>query len=121
MILNESIVEDATLGWFGELGYSVKHGPHIAPGEPAAERDSFGEVVLVGRLREAITTEGQVIDVFTAAGLPKPDISILRSARNLVQRQVFSEKLKETLDGYHNRAISTLQVIEELIKLGKRP
>lgn len=25
----------------------------------------------------AITTEGQVIDVFTAAGLPKPDISIL--------------------------------------------
>jgi len=26
----------------------------IAPGEPAAERDSFSEVVLVGRLREAI-------------------------------------------------------------------
>ncbi len=26
---------------------------------------------------KAITTEGQVIDVFTAAGLPKPDISIL--------------------------------------------
>jgi type I restriction enzyme, R subunit len=26
----------------------------LAPGEPAAERDSFGEVVLVGRLREAI-------------------------------------------------------------------
>jgi len=25
----------------------------------------------------AITTDGQVIDVFTAAGLPKPDISIL--------------------------------------------
>jgi len=52
--LNESIVEDAALTWFGELGYSVGHGPHIAPGEPAAERDSFGEVVLVGRLREDI-------------------------------------------------------------------
>ena len=26
---------------------------------------------------KAITTDGQVIDVFTAAGLPKPDISIL--------------------------------------------
>jgi type I restriction enzyme R subunit len=26
----------------------------LAPGEPAAERDSFSEVVLVGRLREAI-------------------------------------------------------------------
>jgi type I restriction enzyme R subunit len=54
MYLNESHVEDAALEWFGELGYAVGHGPDLAPGEPAAERDSFGEVVLVGRLREAI-------------------------------------------------------------------
>ena len=54
MSLNESIVEDAALEWFGELGYAVGHGPHLAHGEPAAERESFGEVVLVGRLREAI-------------------------------------------------------------------
>ena len=54
MTLNESIVEDAALEWFGELGYAVGHGPHIAPDEPAAERESFGEVVLVGRLRAAI-------------------------------------------------------------------
>ena len=54
MSLNESIVEDAALGWFRELGYAIGHGPQLAPGEPAAERDSFGEVVLVGRLREAI-------------------------------------------------------------------
>ena len=54
MSLNESIVEDAALTWFGELGYAVGHGPQLAPGEPAAERDSFGEVVLAGRLREAI-------------------------------------------------------------------
>jgi type I restriction enzyme R subunit len=52
--LNESIVEDAALSWFGELGYAIGHGPHMAPGEPVAERDSFAEVVLVGRLRDAI-------------------------------------------------------------------
>jgi type I restriction enzyme R subunit len=99
---------------------------------------------------KAITTEGQVIDVFTAAGLPKPDIGILsdqflaevrglkhknvaaellekllkdelraRSKRNLVQSQLFSEKLKKTLNAYHNRAISTMQVLEELIHLAK--
>ena len=45
MSLNESIVEDAALEWFGELGYAVGHGPQLAPGEPAAERESFGEVV----------------------------------------------------------------------------
>jgi len=43
--LNESIVEDAALTWFGELGYAVGHGPQFAPGEPAAVWDSFGEVV----------------------------------------------------------------------------
>ena len=99
---------------------------------------------------KAITTDGQVIDVFTAAGLPKPDISILsdqflaevrglkhknvaaellekllkdelkvRSKRNLVQSQLFSEKLKKTLNAYHNRAIATQEVIEELIRLAK--
>ena len=54
MPLNESIVEDAALEWFGEPGYAVGHGPHLAHGEPATVRDSFGEVVLAGRLREAI-------------------------------------------------------------------
>ena len=52
--LNESHVETATLEWFGELGYAVGHGPHLAPGEPAAERDSFRNVILTGRLRDAI-------------------------------------------------------------------
>jgi type I restriction enzyme R subunit len=54
MKLNESIVEDAALGWFGELGFAIGHGPEIASGESAAERSSFGDVVLVQRLREAI-------------------------------------------------------------------
>ena len=98
----------------------------------------------------AITTDGQVIDVFTAAGLPKPDIGILsdqflaevrglkhknvaaellrkllegeiklRGKRHLAQAQQFSEKLKKTLNAYHNRAIATQEVIEELIALAK--
>jgi type I restriction enzyme R subunit len=54
MTLTESIVEDAALTWFGELGYAVGHGPQMAPGEPAAERGAFGEVVLAGRLRGAL-------------------------------------------------------------------
>ena len=54
MSFNESTVEEAALEWFGELGYVIGHGPAMAPGEPAAERESFGEVVLAGRLREAI-------------------------------------------------------------------
>ena len=51
---NESVVEDAALTWFEELGYAIGHGPHMAPGEPASERNSFSDVVLVARLRQAI-------------------------------------------------------------------
>nr|MDH4405324.1 type I restriction endonuclease [Cyanobium sp. D14.bin.5] len=54
MTLNEAIVEEAALGWFQELGYTVLPGPQLAPGEPAAERESFSDVLLVGRLRVAI-------------------------------------------------------------------
>lgn len=53
-MLNESHVEEAALEWLKELGWGIEHGPHIAPQEPKAERDSFGEVVLAGRLQDAI-------------------------------------------------------------------
>jgi len=67
--LNESIVEDAALEWFEELGYAVGHGPHLAPGGLAAERDSFAEVVLVGRLRGAIRRLNPAIPSRTLATL----------------------------------------------------
>ena len=54
MNFTESIVEEATLEWFGGQSYAVAHGPILAPGQPAAERDTFGEVVLMARLRDAI-------------------------------------------------------------------
>lgn len=53
---SESITKDAALTWFEELGYTIGHGPHIAPGELAAKRDSFG-----GRLREAIRRLNQAL------------------------------------------------------------
>src|SRR6266487_3740249 len=53
--LNESALEEAVLVWFAGLGYAAAHAPHLAPGEIAAERRSFGDVVLVGRVRDAIT------------------------------------------------------------------
>ncbi len=52
----ESVVENATLGWLESLGYAVLHGPDIATGEPAAERNdqNYRDVVLEGRLRQAL-------------------------------------------------------------------
>jgi type I site-specific restriction-modification system R (restriction) subunit len=120
--------------------------------KPRGERKSSESLDFAVRqlVAKAIVPEGEIIDVFSAAGLKQPDISILsdqflaevrglkyknvaaellakllgdeikvRSKRNLVQGREFSEMLKKTLNAYHNRAIATQEVIEELIKLAK--
>lgn len=123
---------------------------HHAAGRQIGKTPEQLDAAVRQLVSKAIVAEGQIIDVFTAAGLPKPDISILsdqflaevrglkhknvaaelwekllkdeikvRSKRNLVQSQLFSEKLKQTLNAYHNRAIATQEVIDELIKLAK--
>ncbi|MDQ3656184.1 MAG: DUF3387 domain-containing protein, partial [Chloroflexota bacterium] len=97
----------------------------------------------------AIAPEG-VVDVFAAAGLNKPDISVISDSflaevrempqRNLalellkkllndeitaskrtsvVQSRKFSEKLEESINRYHNRALETAQIIEALIDLAR--
>jgi len=42
-----------------------------------------------------------------------------RSKRNVVQARAFSELLKKTMNAYHNRAIATQEIIEELIRLAQ--
>jgi len=105
MSLNESIVEDAALEWFGEQSRvaptlipafsqgekeSVGHGPHLAPGEHAGgtltpalshgERESYGEVVLVGRLREAIRLLNPAIPEESAA-TDKESLSVQNTSK----------------------------------------
>ena len=50
----ESVVEQAALAWLESAGWRVRHGPEIAPGEPAAERSDYGQVILERRLRDAL-------------------------------------------------------------------
>ena len=49
-------MEEAALEWLERLGYTVLHGPEIAAGEPAAERDNSGyrDAILERRLRQAL-------------------------------------------------------------------
>ncbi len=101
------------------------------------------------RSSRAIVTD-EVVDIFTAAGLSKPDLSILsdeflaevrdlpqknlavellrkllndelkvRERTNLVQARSFAEMVDRSIRRYHNRAIETAQVIEELIQLAR--
>ena len=92
----------------------------------------------------------QVVDIFDAAGIKKPDISILseeflmelrgmehknialevlrkllndeisvRMQRNLVQGRSLMEMLEHSIAKYHNKVITAVEVIDELIGLSK--
>ena len=50
----ESEVEEATLEWLHDLGYTILHGPDILPGELNEERSSEKEIVLVKRLKRSL-------------------------------------------------------------------
>ena len=50
----ESEVEEAALAWLAAIGWSIAHGPDIAPETPGAERATYCDVVLEGRLRDAL-------------------------------------------------------------------
>jgi type I restriction enzyme R subunit len=98
---------------------------------------------------QALVSE-KVIDVFDAAGIKKPDISILsedfllevrnmehknialevlkkllndeirsRTKKNLVQGRTLMEMLEDSIKRYHNKILTAVEVIDELIKLGK--
>ncbi|MCK5581843.1 MAG: type I restriction endonuclease subunit R [Candidatus Omnitrophica bacterium] len=98
---------------------------------------------------QALVSE-QVIDVFDAAGIKKPDISILsdefllevknmehknialevlkkllndeikaRVKKNLIQGKSLMEMLEDSIKRYHNKILTAVEVIEELIGLAK--
>ena len=53
----EDHVEQAALQWLTDMGWDIEYGPNISPTDaktPGTERDSYRDVVLAERLREAI-------------------------------------------------------------------
>ena len=53
--ISEDDLEQMSLEWFQEIGYTFIHGPLLAPDGDTPERDDFRQVVLTGRLRSALT------------------------------------------------------------------
>ena len=102
------------------------------------------------RDRDKALVSEQVVDIFDAAGIKKPDISILseeflmelkgmehknlalevlrkllndeiktRMQHNLVQGKSLMEMLEASINKYHNKVITAVEVIDELIGLSK--
>ncbi len=52
--MTEDQLEQETLGWLAEIGYTSLFGPDISPDGPDQERDDYRQVLLFERLRNAI-------------------------------------------------------------------
>ena len=52
--LTEADVEQIALDWLQSTGWTITHGPDIAPDTPDAERSSYDQVVLEQRLHDAL-------------------------------------------------------------------
>jgi len=53
--LNENtLAEQPVIEWLKEMGYDYEFGPDLAPGGSLQERNSFREVVLIGRLKRSL-------------------------------------------------------------------
>ena len=118
-------------------------------GGPSPQREAELDYAIRQLISKAIVTD-QVVNIFAAAGLKKPDISILseefleevrrlpqqnlavellqkllseevklRMRTHLVQSRSFAEMLERTIRRYQNRAIETVQIIEELVALAR--
>src|SRR4030065_256532 len=75
-MIAESTVEEAALSWLGDLGYSILHGPEIAPGELFAERQSYQAGILSRRLRDVL---GSPFPAVAGPPTPPPDIILFLS------------------------------------------
>src|SRR5258707_852063 len=63
----ESHVEEATFAWLSELGYVTANGLEIGPDASKPERTSYGDVLLLKRLRAAIAKLNPTISAETRA------------------------------------------------------
>jgi len=118
-------------------------------GTGIGKSDEEVETAIRQVIDQALVTE-QVIDVFDAAGIKKPDISILseefllevqnmqhknialevlkkllndeiktRMKTNFIQSKSLMEMLENSIKRYHNKIVTAVEVIEELIELSK--
>ena len=142
---------DEAIGFREEIAFFQAVKAFIGkPGESDRKYRNEQRELLIQQILSRAVASDEVLDIFSYAGLDRPNIGILsdefleevklmpqrnlavellerllksevkaRLKTNIVQSKKFSEMLAATLNKYHNRAIETMQVIEELVAMAK--
>ncbi len=111
MNLNEdTLVERPVIGWLEEMGYEHREGPEIAPGSVFMARDSFREILLPARLKNAIRrlnpslTDKEINEafrIFSSYSYPDPEIV----NKDIYQMLVGGVKINVRRDNTNERSI----------------
>lgn len=100
----ESDLENATLEWLEELGFGIVFGPNIAPDGESPERESYKDIVLIGRLRSAISTINPNIPRDAQEDAIKKVVNVAYSNPSLLEtNHAFHRMLAEGVDVEYRR------------------
>lgn len=115
----EDTVEYAALDWLEEVGYTPVFGGNIAPGEPAAERADYREVLLENRLREALGRVNAHLPAYARAECIDEAVRKLKrveSQNPLVNNHAFHRLLVEGVDVPYRDQVSG-QIVHDKVRL----
>ena len=102
-LITEDHLEQQALAWFQEMGYTVVHGPRLAPDGKAPERKTFRQVVLTGRLHAALTRLNPQVPTATIAlavlQLANPNVPGLLPANRQLHRWMTTGLPVTAMDG----------------------
>lgn len=93
----ESDLEEATLEWLAEMDYTILAGPDIAHEGTSPERDSYQDVVLTERLRDALQRINPTVPR-EAIDLAVQKIEANESPSLIINNQKFHQMVTDGLD-----------------------
>jgi type I restriction enzyme R subunit len=124
-----------------EVGFFEAIRAALAKSTAGGERSAADRELAIQQIVSRAVVSTDIVDIMKAAGLESPDISILsdefltevrdtekknlavealrKLRRNVTQSRGFTERLESAIARYHANALTTAQVLEELIQLAK--
>ena len=133
-----------------EVGFFQAIRAALAKSTATGEKSLAERELAIQQIVSRAVVSTDIIDIMQAAGIDRPDISVLsdeflaevremekknlaiealkklingqvrsQAQRNVTQSRGFTERLEAAIARYHSNAITTVQVLEELIKLAK--
>ncbi|WP_134082584.1 type I restriction endonuclease subunit R [Thiohalophilus thiocyanatoxydans] len=136
--MTEDQLEQLCLNWFHEAGYETAHGPDIAPDGEAPEREDYRQVLLTGRLHQALRrinphVPSEVLDEQVIHPLGKPESPVLIRNNYTFQKWLlegvpveYTDQAGETqsdhvqLIDFHNPANNQFLAVNQFTLLGTK-